>query len=800
MIRHALILSISCLASVSLAQDCDLSFSGKVTGADGHPLEGATVTLMPGNASMAANTAGIFDLHHICAGRYLVTVRYVGFQSLNDSITITGPVTRNFSLTTDAMLETVVIHEDREAEAAAQVVATLKRPQLDALAGRSLGETLREITGVNTIQAGPGIFKPMIHGVHSQRILILNHGVRQEGQQWGAEHAPEIDPFMANDIQVIKDASAIRYGVDAIGGVVVINPPALPESAGLGGYFQSIAQSNGRGGTISGSLQGGLNGRPGWGWRVQGTQRQLGDHRSARYNLTNTGLKESSFSGAAGYHHSRGGIDVFVSRFSTTIGILKGTSVGNLEDLSRLIGAEVPDQTSPFSYSIGEPRQAVVHTLTRVRGHLVRPGLTWRLQYAWQQNARKEFDIRRGSLSDLPAIDLLLNTHTLDSEWQPKTPSTGRLVMGLNGMYQYNRNVPGTQRIPFIPDFVTMTGGAYGAYRHQSENLTYDLGVRFDLRHYSVSGFDFRNTLYRQRLSFGNISATAGLTWKVSDEGTLSTSLSSAWRPPHVAELFSLGTHQSAAAIEYGLFLDAATNEIRDAASVRFRNEQALKWVGGWKGMTRGITYEVTAYTNYIFNYFWLRPGGITRNTRGAYPYFRYTQSDALFGGVDIEASVPIVNRLTINPRASLIRARDLTNKDFLSFIPANRAEIKIHYEVTSRGKFRNLFTELKGSQVFRQRQAPRIIEPKTFLTAAAQGTDPLAGSSRNFDFMAAPDGYFLLQASAGFSVMASRMRYDLRLTGDNLLNAAYREYTNRFRYYADDLGRNIRLSIKIIF
>ncbi|MFM9075334.1 MAG: TonB-dependent receptor, partial [Bacteroidota bacterium] len=69
---------------------------------------------------------------------------------------------------------------------------------------------------------------PVIHGVHSQRILILNHGVRQEGQQWGAEHAPEIDPLIASDIQVIKDASAIRYGVDAIGGVVVVNPPALP--------------------------------------------------------------------------------------------------------------------------------------------------------------------------------------------------------------------------------------------------------------------------------------------------------------------------------------------------------------------------------------------------------------------------------------------------------------------------------------------------------------------------------------------------------------------------------------------
>ncbi|MFM8348853.1 MAG: TonB-dependent receptor domain-containing protein, partial [Bacteroidota bacterium] len=622
----------------------------------------------------------------------------------------------------------------------------------------------------------------------------------QEGQQWGAEHAPEIDPLIASDIQVIKDASAIRYGVDAIGGVVVVNPPALPETPGLVGHLQGIGQSNGRGGTISGSLQGGVNGKPGWGWRLQGTQKQLGDHQSANYSLTNTGVRETSFSGAAGYHHERGGVDVFASRFSTTIGILKGTSVGNLVDLSRVIGAELPDQTKPFSYSIGEPRQEVVHSLMRIRGHLVLPRMTWRIQYAWQQNARKEFDIRRGSLLKIPAIDLMLNTHTIDSEWQPKTGSTNKVLVGLNGMYQYNRNIPGTQRIPFIPDFITLTGGMYGVYRHTVKRLTWDLGARFDVRHYSVSGFDFRNTRYRQRMDFANISATAGLTWKTGDQSSLSTSLSSAWRPPHVAELFSLGTHQSAAAIEYGLFLDPITNEVRDAASVKFRNEQALKWVGSWKGDWKIMKAEITTYANYIFNYFWLKPGGVTRNTRGAYPYFRYAQSDALFTGADLELTIPVGARLSVIPRASIIRATDLTNEDFLSFIPANRADLKLHYEVPSKGNFRNLFLELKGSQVFRQNRSPRTITPTEFLIASAQGTDPLAGSTRNFDFLAAPEGYFLFQASAGCSIMGNRLRYDFRISGDNLFNAAFREYTNRFRYYADDLGRNIRLSIKITF
>ena len=51
-----------------------------------------------------------------------------------------------------------------------------------------------------------------------------------------------------------------------------------------------------------------------------------------------------------------------------------------------------------------------------------------------------------------------------------------------------------------------------------------------------------------------------------------------------------------------------------------------------------------------------------------------------------------------------------------------------------------------------------------------------------------------------GYSVPAGKGRCDFRLAGDNLLNTKYREYTNRFKYFADDIGRNISLSFKYVF
>lgn len=803
---RSIILSLFCLICIQvLSQDCVGIFRGIVNAGKNQPAENAAIELFPVNATgnrSGSVTApdGAFRFSGLCPGIYRVVVSHLGFKRLTDTVEIDGLVTRNFHLITETTeLEAVIIHDDKADPQPSLNTSTMNIQELTAVSGKSLAEMTREIPGVTTLQAGPGIFKPVIHGVHSQRILILNHGVRQEGQQWGAEHAPEVDPFVANSITVIKDASAIRYGVDALGGVIVVNPPALPESEGLGGYAQLIGQSNGRGLTGSGSLQGGISGAPGWGWRIQGTMKNNGDYRTPGYNLSNTGVREVDYSGAIGFHNERGGLELFASRFATDIGILLGTAIGNLEDLARATSASEPANTHPFTRTIGEPRQAVEHVLTKLKVHRVFKAGEWRLQYAWQQNHRQEFDLRRSGLSRLPAIDLRLNTHTLDQEWQFATTEDRKLLIGFNTMLQNNINVPGTQRIPFIPNFTTNTAGIYGAASRTAGNLTADVGLRFDIRGYQVAGYDFKNTLYRRDLLFRNVSGTAGMVYRSGNGHTLNSTISTAWRPPHVAELFSLGTHQSAAAIEYGLFLDPQTNEIRNPDDVQFRNEQAVKWVGSWKKKNRLAEFDITTYANRIANYFWLRPGGITKNIRGAYPYFRYTQTDALFLGADAEIQLRASERLTVIPRGSWIRATDLRNKDFLIGIPANRLETALRYDRTRENGI-HLTAEARCIRVFRQNRAPREITAQQFLEAELAGTNPLGNSVRNFDFLAPPQGYFLFQASASVSFHKWKQRHEVRLSAENVFNNNYRDYTNRFRYYADEIGRNFRISIKSYF
>ncbi|MCC7430384.1 Plug domain-containing protein, partial [bacterium] len=83
----------------------------------------------------------------------------------------------------------------RKEELKTTTVQTLTEKELDKNRGQTLGEAVEQISGITILQTGPSISKPVIRGLHSQRILLLNDGVQQEGQQWGGEHAPEIDPF-----------------------------------------------------------------------------------------------------------------------------------------------------------------------------------------------------------------------------------------------------------------------------------------------------------------------------------------------------------------------------------------------------------------------------------------------------------------------------------------------------------------------------------------------------------------------------------------------------------------------------
>jgi iron complex outermembrane receptor protein len=309
-------------------KDCDCFIQGIVEDdATKQPIVGAVVFIKELNKGVSTNAKGFYRIANICQGKYTVIGRIVGYKEKSYTISLEHGAEQNIKLyETELHLANIDI-KAQKIDNLTQTKSILENAALDQTRGQSLGEALKQISGLTTLQTGSSIAKPVIHGMHSNRVLIMNNGVRQEGQQWGSEHAPEIDPFIAKKITVLKGASGVRYGSDAIAGVIMLEPDTLPDSTVLKVEINSVYFTNGRQTVNSGIIEGGSNNSNikkstkipySIGYRVQGTFKRGGDISTPNNRLANTGIEEINYSLSANYKRKNWTSDIFFSHFTSS--------------------------------------------------------------------------------------------------------------------------------------------------------------------------------------------------------------------------------------------------------------------------------------------------------------------------------------------------------------------------------------------------------------------------------------------------------------------------------------------------
>src|SRR5690606_21670873 len=429
-----------------------------------------------------------------------------------------------------------------------QAISVMTPEEIIESRGQTLGETIRELPGVAIIQYGPSIAKPVVRGLHSQRLRVMNGNVPQEGQQWGEEHAPEIDAFAANEIEVIRGGGAVLYGSDAIAGVVRVTPRPLPAFGTFGGSLSTNLFANNRQGAGSLLLQGSHLPLPLLGpapWRLQGSLRRAGDSRTPDYYLLNTGFKEAKLNAALGIQRSWGSSELSYSRFSTTLGMYLGAHVSTTSDLDRAM--RNPLKSEDFSYDIKRPNQSVSHDLIAWRTTLL-PGQAAKIDvnYGFQYNSRNEYDgIGFASGSTRPAFGLRLYTHTVDA--RVSHAPIGRLTgsIGVSGMRQGNLS-PG--RSFLIPQYRLYSGGVYALEQLSLSRWTFSAGLRYD--HRWQRAYQYGDPVVispGDTRSWDGVSGNLGSTWEFTPGWSIAGSLGRAWRAPNVSELFSAGVHHGTA-------------------------------------------------------------------------------------------------------------------------------------------------------------------------------------------------------------------------------------------------------------
>lgn len=765
---------------------------------DGTPLPDATITLTPSNRTVKTDAFGKFNISGLCEGFYELEVTHLDCKTQMLEVNVKGEVYQKIKLEhhLEELGEVVVTDRSIRRKTTSAAEQTLNRDALDRHGGASLGEAIQQLSGVATLNTGNAISKPVIHGLHSSRVPVIQNSVRMYDQEWGVEHAPNMDINTAGSITVVKGGAALRYGGDAIGGVVVVDAENLPVTDTVYGKTLFGTASNGRGGSLSGEIVKGFSG--GWRGKVQFTLRRFGDLETPHYVLSNTGVFERDFALTFGFNTFTEGFHAYYSRYQTSTGILRAAHIGNVEDLVRAINSGEPLRIEPFTYAIGAPRQEVTHHLAKIdyfkRFHDLGK---MTLQYAYQENNRLEYDIRRGADKDKPSLDLKLVTHALEAIFEVDANAHYKATFGATLGYQNNFPNPDTGVRRLIPDYDAYNAAVFiNASHNFSSNFNADAGIRYDYsainakkfylkslweaRHYDedfsdiITGDYGTQWLTNPAFHFHNVAATAGIHYEIAPGISWRFNYGLVNRNPNPAELFSDGLHHSAAIIELG--------------DIRFEKETAHQLSTSLKGTYKAITFELAPYINSIHNFILLQPIDIAYTIRGAFPVWEYQQTNARLLGLDVDATATLSRKIIVESHFSVVQGDDVANNVPLIDMPPARWRNAITYTAAD---FYKLSVALENETVFRQNRFP---DTNFTVTTLQDGvlTDVLV------DISAPPKGYqlFHLRSEIQFP-LGKRQTMVISAQLQNILNTTYRNYLNRLRYYADETGRNFLFSLK---
>ena len=777
------------------------SFAGQVLdAATQEPIPGATILFADLRQGAAADSLGRFTFRRLPRGRFLVQVRSVGYAPVVQSISTeagieAAPLVFRLTPAETEIGQVVVtgVSAATEARRSPGPTTSLDRAQLDQQGAANAVDAIAHLPGINQLSTGQAIGKPIIRGMGFNRVVTLNNGARQEGQQWGDEHGLEIDENAVERVEIIKGPGSLLYGSDALAGVVNFLPPdPLPAGRILlhaSANYQTNAHLQGYSVLTAGNHDGLV-------WLARGTYKLAGNYRN-RYDgpVFNSGFREMDANGYVGLNRAWGYSHLTVNSFNQELALPEGerdlVSGRFLREIRQ--GDSLTDRLATDAelrgYQRFAPRQRVNHIRVGTDNSFVLGASRLTVNVGVQQNLRREFEPLLGD--GKPGLQMRL--HTADYAVRLYLPETRGWIptVGLSGMAQRNRN--GGQEA-LIPNYTLFDGGAFGLLKRAFGPVDLSGGLRYDIRTLSATnklGADAAGQELDPELlarftaftrTFRNVSAGLGAAWNLTDRLTLKANVARGFRAPNIAELGSNGQHEGTLRYELG--------------EIDLKPETSLQLDAGAAYASDHVSLRVDAFRNQIQHYIYTRRvlnrAGTADSVSGeGTTVFRYQQGDAvLYGG---EATLDLhphpLDWLHFENSFALVRAeqrRVEAGARYLPFIPADRFQSELRVTRAALGRhLGHLYARGAVERTFRQDRYFAAFNTETgtpayTLVNAGLGADYLNGHR--------------------FTVCS------VHLTVNNLFDVGYQSHLSRLKYAAENMatgrrgifnqGRNVSLKV----
>lgn len=485
------------------------------------------------------------------------------------------------------------------AEDLIQPIEVLASDRLDAAKAATLGETVGKLPGVQSSFFGAGVGRPVLRGLDGPRVAVLSGGLgTQDVSTVSQDHAVGIEPFLADQIEVLKGPATLLYGSGAIGGLVNVVDGRIAErpldetvtgraeirrdTVSDGDTAMARVDAMGAGGAMV--------------LHADGLYRNQKDYDTPLGVQRNSFIDTKTAALGASVVLDQGFIGAAASLYENRYG--NPGEPGDTEEGEASVHLDMKQSRFEFRGGIDRPfgvfnsaRASLAHTI-------------------YEHTEFEGEEVGTKFLNDGTEGRLEL-THKPLGRW------TG--VVGLQGS---DRSFEAIGEEAFVPSTSTTAMGLFLTEQGVWDKLTADLGARIDRVESSPAGAGKR--------SFDPVSLSAGLGWHFSEAWRLNVNLDRAERAPAEEELFADGPHVATDSFEIGdasLDLERATQA---ELGVHYHSDR--------------LDAKASAYETRFDGFIYLVDTGLNQDDL---PVRQWSQADAKFRGFEGEVTAHLIDNDT---------------------------------------------------------------------------------------------------------------------------------------------------------
>ncbi|NSW45056.1 MAG: TonB-dependent receptor [Bacteroidales bacterium] len=772
------------------------TLSGRILDEKKQPLSGVSIFLQNTFHGTFTNRDGYFTIYNLEKGQYIINISHISYKTIIDTILVNHDIYYDIEMKPSTIsLQEVVINdlsfEKREKEESLNL-EIVNNQYLKQNIGGSLMNSLERLAGITTIDIGTGQSKPVIRGLGFNRVVVVENGVKHEGQQWGADHGLEIDQYNAETIEIIKGPVSIMYGSDAIGGIIDIKQNKIPLNNSINVILDLIGKSNnnlmGSSILISGRKKSlFMNLRTtliNYGdYKVPTDSIDIYSYRAALYKqqLRNTAGNEQNIHYTLGIIQHKFTTKLFISNIYNKSGFFAnahGIEPRNVDTL-------LHDKSGR---DILYPYHQVNHFKIINKSQWNRSHYKIETDFGFQRNFRQEWStyVNHGFMpatfpDSLPFpsdLELQLDKYIYSANLKPTFYLNEKTTITTGINYQFQKNkIDGRSFI--IPEFSQFTIGSYAYTKYYFSNKSIlHFGIRYDysflhtesyydwfkspnenytLWSYLQRSNELKKHFYNTSWSIGYIHNLENLIFKING--------GKSFRIPDAKELAANGVNYHHFSFEVGNPNLSPEISYQIDAAIEYRNKK--------------FAFEISPFVNYFTHYIYLNPSAQYDRLYGnGNQVFYYTESEVLRYGSEFHSHYEIIPNIQLGVIAEYVHSQQMSGEKKgynLPFSPPASILFNLKFK-KDRLKFaENLYCSLDYKLTSTQKE---IVPPEEIT-----------------------QGYQLLNLSLGSNLYFNNHLVIFSFQIQNILNTKYFNHTSFYRLInVPEPGRNIVINITIPF